>query len=48
MTRVPDAGHSVYFEKPDIFNFAVLRFIQGVAAPATAPAARTVDPATAR
>ncbi len=26
--RVPEAGHSVYFEKPDIFNFEVSRFIQ--------------------
>lgn len=28
MLRVPEAGHSVYFEKPDIFNFEVLRFIE--------------------
>ena len=27
VTRVPEAGHSVYFEQPDIFNFEVLRFI---------------------
>ncbi|MBG73333.1 MAG: hypothetical protein CL796_00255 [Chloroflexi bacterium] len=25
---VPGCGHSVYFEKPDIFNFEVLKFIQ--------------------
>ena len=24
---IPDCGHSVYFEKPDIFNFEVARFI---------------------
>ena len=29
VTRVPDAGHSVYFEQPEIFNFEVLRFISG-------------------
>lgn len=35
LLRVPEAGHSVYFEKPDIFNFEVLRFIDSaVAAPA--------------
>ena len=35
LLRVPEAGHSVYFEKPDIFNFEVLRFIEAaVAAPA--------------
>ncbi len=28
LLRVPEAGHSVYFEKPDIFNFEVLRFIE--------------------
>ena len=28
VTRVPDAGHSVYFEKPEIFNFEVSRFIE--------------------
>ena len=33
-TRVPKAGHSVYFEKPDIFNFEVSRFIQSVTEPA--------------
>ena len=33
LTRVPEAGHSVYFEKPDIFNFEVSRFIQSVTAP---------------
>jgi len=27
VTRVPEAGHSVYFEQPDIFNFEVFRFI---------------------
>jgi 3-oxoadipate enol-lactonase len=34
LTRVPEAGHSVYFEKPDIFNFEVSRFIQSVSQPA--------------
>ena len=34
LLRVPEAGHSVYFEKPDIFNFEVLRFIE---AAVTAP-----------
>lgn len=48
VTRVPEAGHSVYFEKPDIFNFEVFRFIQSVGAPATATAARKAEPATAR
>lgn len=42
--HVPEVVHSVYFEKPDIFNLEVLRFIQGVAAPvpksATVGAAR--------
>ena len=28
VTRVPEAGHSVYFEKPEIFNFEVSRFIE--------------------
>lgn len=32
LVRVPEAGHSVYFEKPDIFNFEVLRFIESAAA----------------
>ena len=27
--RVPEAGHSVYFETPDVFNFEVHRFIRG-------------------
>ena len=27
VTRVPEAGHSVYFEQPEIFNFEVFRFI---------------------
>ena len=27
VTRVPEAGHSVYFERPDIFNFEVFRFL---------------------
>jgi len=27
VTVIPDCGHSVYFEKPDIFNFEVARFI---------------------
>jgi len=26
--RVPEAGHSVYFEQPQIFNFEILRFIE--------------------
>lgn len=30
VTRVPEAGHSVYFEQPDIFNFEVFRFISSV------------------
>ena len=34
ITKVPEAGHSVYFEKPDIFNFEVSRFIQSVTEPA--------------
>ena len=34
LTRVPEAGHSVYFEKPGIINFEVSRFIQSVAEPA--------------
>ena len=25
--KVPDAGHSVYFERPDEFNRAVLEFL---------------------
>ena len=29
--RVPEAGHSVYFEQPQIFNFEVLRFIEEAA-----------------
>ena len=33
LTRVPEAGHSVYFEQPDIFNFEVSRFIQSVTEP---------------
>ncbi len=32
MLRVPEAGHSVYFEKPEIFNFEVLRFIESAEA----------------
>ena len=28
VTRFPGAGHSVYFEQPEIFNFEVSRFIQ--------------------
>ncbi len=31
VTRVPEAGHSVYFEKPEIFNFEVSRFIEEAA-----------------
>ena len=34
LLRVPEAGHSVYFEKPDIFNFEVLRFIESAGASA--------------
>ena len=30
VTRVPEAGHSVYFEQPDVFNFEVFRFISSV------------------
>lgn len=30
VTRVPEAGHSVYFEKPDVFNFEVSRFLKSV------------------
>ena len=30
VTRVPGAGHSVYFEQPDVFNFEVFRFISSV------------------
>ena len=29
---VPGAGHSVYFEKPDIFNQAVVKFISQIEA----------------
>lgn len=29
-TLVPDSGHSVYFEQPDVFNFEVGRFLAGV------------------
>ena len=36
--KVPEAGHSVYFEKPDIFNFEVLRFIESAAITASAAA----------
>ena len=40
LLRVPEAGHSVYFEKPDIFNFEVLRFIEeAVGATAKEPVA---------
>ena len=42
VTRVPEAGHSVYFEKPDIFNFEVLRFLQRVEQPAHAATAAGV------
>ena len=45
VTRVPEAGHSVYFEKPDIFNFEVQRFIQGVAATAGSPSTGRAEPA---
>ncbi len=27
---VPSAGHSVYFERPDVFNFEVERFLNGL------------------
>lgn len=30
LLRVPDAGHSVYFERPDVFNFLVDRFLRGL------------------
>ena len=30
LTRVPEAGHSVYFENPDVFNFEVDRFLKSV------------------
>ena len=36
LLRVPEAGHSVYFEKPDIFNFEVLRFIESAETEASA------------
>ncbi len=29
-TRVPEAGHSVYFEKPDVFNFEMNRFLKSL------------------
>ena len=28
VVRVPGAGHSVYFEQPEVFNFQVLRLIR--------------------
>ena len=30
VTRVPEAGHSVYFEQPGVFNFEVFRFISSL------------------
>ena len=42
VTRVPEAGHSVYFEKPDVFNFEVLRFLRRVEQPIRAAAAAGV------
>ena len=30
VVRVPDAGHSVYFENADVFNFEVGRFIRQI------------------
>ena len=39
LLKVPEAGHSVYFEKPDIFNFEVLRFIESAAGMPTLAAA---------
>ncbi len=30
LTRVPDAGHSVYFERPDVFNFEMRRFLESL------------------
>ena len=30
VVRVPEAGHSVYFEQPEVFNFQVLRFIRHI------------------
>lgn len=34
-TVVPDAGHSVYFEAPDVFNHAVLSFLSSAGYPGT-------------
>ncbi|MBI4310826.1 MAG: alpha/beta hydrolase [Chloroflexi bacterium] len=31
LLRVPDSGHSVYYEQPDVFNQAVLAFLKDVA-----------------
>ena len=45
VTRVPEAGHSVYFEKPEIFNFEVLRFIQGTTGTAGSPKPVIAEPA---
>jgi 3-oxoadipate enol-lactonase len=42
LLRVPEAGHSVYFEKPDIFNFEALRFIESAAVSTREPAAAGV------
>ena len=30
LLSVPDAGHSVYFERPDVFNFEVERFLNSL------------------
>ncbi len=29
LQRIPDAGHSIYFEQPDQFNRAVMEFLEG-------------------
>ena len=43
LLRIPEAGHSVYFEKPDVFNFEVLRFIERASDKAeTAPTAAAI------
>ena len=28
LVEVPECGHSMYFEKPDVFNFLVHRFLK--------------------
>ena len=32
---VPDAGHSIAWEQPEIFNRSVLQFLQGCRGPST-------------